>query len=475
MVSLEPSGSHGRHRFHPSSWNPRQSSPTFSRKALLGGSDNNVMPYGGVGVPVPTSDCVMSWEEFLANVPGKTWNVIYGIIGDSDLFADKAKLQWTVTPAGRVNRAASFWSDDTNCTNINGDFERKDQTTATWSPVMTGGGLLTANRQDWLISSPPWKNLIFCICYDTTKIVGNKCPQVEVLLAVLDKRPADMNMHGIPDGDFDFTNTDWTAIEKVDELHRRANGTMRYSLVVILSVALVVQAPRPRNGHRHKGNNSRTHNARLGGPRNNILPNGQIGLPMPHENCVITWEQFTRHVVGKTWLAIYGINGDEATNPGKSFKAKLQWTVTPEGRVNRAASLWVDDGCINVNGDFVRQNPTRAIWAPAEEGFLLASNRLDMLVSDDPSKYLIFWICYDTRLSMGGKCAIVEAVILVLDQRVGDSNMDGIPDGDIVLTNTDWRAIERNSKRCIGERLVRDDMLGWEWYWKGPECPFVKE
>ncbi|XP_052777567.1 uncharacterized protein LOC128214900 [Mya arenaria] len=212
LVSLQPLGSHGRHPRN------RWQTPASSRKALLGRSDNNVMPNGGVGLPVPTLDCVMTWEEFLANVPGKTWNTIYGIDGDNTLFDDKSlkmKLQWTVTATGLVNRAASYWSvGDMNCSNFNGDFERKDQTYATWSPIVSGGTFLTPNRQDWLISSPPYDFIIFVICYDTTKIVGNKCPEVEVLMVVLDKRPADMNMDGIPDGDFDFTNTDWTAIEK---------------------------------------------------------------------------------------------------------------------------------------------------------------------------------------------------------------------------------------------------------------------
>ncbi|WAR23754.1 hypothetical protein MAR_037423 [Mya arenaria] len=110
------------------------------------------------------------------------------------------------------------------------------------------------------------------------------------------------------------------------------------------------------------------------------------------------------------------------------------------------------------------------------DGAYSQPNRLDIIVSDNPSKYLLWFICYDTSLTLKGKCTRAFATILIPDPRPEvDIYMDGSPDDDLDLTNTDWSSIEKMTQRSIGERLVNNDLLGFKWYWAGQDIvPFQK-
>ncbi|XP_052266964.1 uncharacterized protein LOC127868855 [Dreissena polymorpha] len=217
-------------------------------------------------------------------------------------------------------------------------------------------------------------------------------------------------------------------------------------------------------------------NRRLGGPNNNLMPNGKLGIPTPTRDCVLSWNDFLTHVVGKTYIAIYGIKNHEELFEQKSFKFKVRWTFNGTF-VNRAGSYWdvtkqPAPACDFFNGNFQRVDSTTASWRALETGTFLTANRRDYLISDNPSEYLIFHICYDPSQNVANKCPVSGTLLVVRDRRpnVDVNPVDGIPDGDLELTNTDWASIDRKSRSCIGESLVNTDALGLEWFWKGPEC-----
>ncbi|XP_052774495.1 uncharacterized protein LOC128213052 isoform X2 [Mya arenaria] len=248
---------------------------------------------------------------------------------------------------------------------------------------------------------------------------------------------------------------------------------MRRILYLTLMVFLAsVEANGRHSQFRKEISGSTSQKARLGGPNNNILPDGQLGVPQPSPDCVMTWQDFATHVVGKTWLAIYNINGYRDLFPVTPYGSKITWTVTGERQATRDATLWqpADSSCLNLTSDFERTHPTKAIMAQIVSGVI--SNRVDTLVSNDPSKYLIFHICYDITEVVAGKCPKVFVLLMIPDPRPRvDMDMDGNRDGDIDLTNTDWSKIEKKSIRSIGEPFVIEDDLGWEWAWRGTECP----
>ncbi|XP_060573148.1 uncharacterized protein LOC132731055 [Ruditapes philippinarum] len=42
----------------------------------------------------------------------------------------------------------------------------------------------------------------------------------------------------------------------------------------------------------------------------------EIGIRIPPDECIISWDQFKEHVVGRNWLDIYDIDDDDALFPG---------------------------------------------------------------------------------------------------------------------------------------------------------------
>ncbi|WAR23636.1 hypothetical protein MAR_037305 [Mya arenaria] len=215
---------------------------------------------------------------------------------------------------------------------------------------------------------------------------------------------------------------------------------MRRILYLTLMVFLAsVEANGRHSQFRKEISGSTSQKARLGGPNNNILPDGQLGVPQPSPDCVMTWQDFATHVVGKTWLAIYNINGYRDLFPVTPYGSKITWTVTGERQATRDATLWqpADSSCLNLTSDFERTHPTKAIMAQIVSGVI--SNRVDTLVSNDPSKYLIFHICYDITEVVAGKCPKVFVLLM----------------------------IPKKSIRSIGEPFVIEDDLGWEWAWRG--------
>ncbi|XP_052224563.1 uncharacterized protein LOC127840129 [Dreissena polymorpha] len=217
---------------------------------------------------------------------------------------------------------------------------------------------------------------------------------------------------------------------------------------------------------------------RLGGPDNNLMPNGKLGIPTPTVDSLLSWDDFVTHVVGRTYMAIYGIYNYEELFDQKAFKFKIRWTLNGTF-IHRAGSSWHANEmpapkCVNyTDGSFRRLDSKTASWRAVTATPFVPAYRTDYLISDNPSKYIIWHICFDPTQNVANKCPVSETQLVVRDRRpnVDVSPADGIPDGDLDLTNTDWAAIDRTSRLSIGEGLVNTDALGWEWYWKGPECP----
>ncbi|KAH3801447.1 hypothetical protein DPMN_155098 [Dreissena polymorpha] len=45
-----------------------------------------------------------------------------------------------------------------------------------------------------------------------------------------------------------------------------------------------------------RGESNWMRNRRLGGPNNNLMPNGKLGIPTPTRDCVLSWNDFLTHV-----------------------------------------------------------------------------------------------------------------------------------------------------------------------------------
>lgn len=214
-------------------------------------------------------------------------------------------------------------------------------------------------------------------------------------------------------------------------------------------------------------------------PINNLTPTDDqaatnIGVKVPPESCIITFDQFQQNLPGRNWIGIYSIDDDENLNPGIAYKIHLLWTVTNDTTIRRRLSLWdnITKKCLYADGMFVRETSTgRAIFRSSGGNLFAAAARKDYFVSSDPANYVIFYICYDTDKIRDGRCITSEIFLVVKDQRPQPTNGNGIPSGELTLNDIPWGKIESDFKDCLGQQFVDSTDPQINWVWINPECP----
>ncbi|XP_060602441.1 uncharacterized protein LOC132755573 [Ruditapes philippinarum] len=199
----------------------------------------------------------------------------------------------------------------------------------------------------------------------------------------------------------------------------------------------------------------------------------EIGVRLPPKECVISYDQFVEHVVEMDWHSPYSIDNDYPINKGVAFKFSVVFSLVNSTHIRRRGSLWDDFEmrCLFADGEFVRVDNEKAIFASAGGNLFATSGRVDYFVSFDPSRYVIFYICYDTNKSIRGRCPNSEILLLLKDQRETQIGDDGIRRGDIILNDIHWTLIEETFKNCLGQQFVDETEPQISWVWDKDDCP----
>ncbi|XP_045182078.2 uncharacterized protein LOC123540829 [Mercenaria mercenaria] len=198
----------------------------------------------------------------------------------------------------------------------------------------------------------------------------------------------------------------------------------------------------------------------------------EIGVKVPPDDCVISWEDFIKYVVNRDYIGIYGINDDDALNPGVPFKASIKWNVVNETTMRRRVSLW-DSGtnkCLFADGLFRRVDESRAIFGLISGNIFATANRKDYLVCGKDYIYCIFFICFDSQNNRQGRCHISQTVLLVRDQRDQPPNSEGVREQQIRLNDIPWTNIDNDFQKCFGQTFVDDKDPQIFYTWKNPSC-----
>ncbi|XP_060567063.1 uncharacterized protein LOC132725890 [Ruditapes philippinarum] len=196
-----------------------------------------------------------------------------------------------------------------------------------------------------------------------------------------------------------------------------------------------------------------------------------IGMKIPAQDCILSWDDFKNHVVGKNYIELYDISDNEMFISGMTTKVHLRYSLLNDTVIKRDLSLRIDDTntCAYVPGLEERVDSEKAIFR-ALSGFTVSPTRMDFVVSSDPSKYLFYFFCYTGDTIMDGRCSQGLNVLLVEDKRSWPQDGDGVPEGQINLDDIPWGDIERTMIRCFGQQFLDDTDPQAIWTWRGKEC-----
>ncbi|XP_045159573.1 uncharacterized protein LOC123524980 [Mercenaria mercenaria] len=197
----------------------------------------------------------------------------------------------------------------------------------------------------------------------------------------------------------------------------------------------------------------------------------EIGVKIPSDDCVISWEDFKNKVANKPWIGIYGLDDDKALNPGVAFKGSLLWNVINETTIRRRGSFRDSiDECLFADGVFKRADDSLAIFQSISGNLFAAANRKDYLVCGPEFRFCIFFIVYDTQNNRQGRGNLTEAFLLVKDQRSQPPNSEGVIEQQITLNDLPWTLMDKYLQKCLGQTFVDDRDPQLFYAWKNPSC-----
>ncbi|XP_045184150.2 uncharacterized protein LOC123542386 [Mercenaria mercenaria] len=169
------------------------------------------------GIKIPPHECIISWDQFKENVPGKQYAEIYDIDFDDNRFPGgikKAQLQFSIVNDSSIRREASLRVEALDmCLYIFGIEERVDPNKAIFEPL-SGNALVFPGRRDFVVSSDPSRYIFYFFCYEYDTRKEDRCPSGIVILLLKDDREWPKGGDGIPDRQIRLNDVPWGDIEK---------------------------------------------------------------------------------------------------------------------------------------------------------------------------------------------------------------------------------------------------------------------
>ncbi|XP_053395932.1 uncharacterized protein LOC128556053 [Mercenaria mercenaria] len=197
-----------------------------------------------------------------------------------------------------------------------------------------------------------------------------------------------------------------------------------------------------------------------------------IGVRIPPKECVISFDEFVMHVVDMDYVSPYAIDNDYPVNPEISFKWSPRWTLENNNGVRRRGSYWNDitEKCAFLDFVFQRVDETKAIFGSegATDVFVTAE-RKDYMVSLDPKKYVIQYICYSQVER--NRCKDAELLVVIKEQRPNPPDNNGKVTGEICMDDIDWPLIEYTFRNCLGQQFVDHTEPQIMWLWENDGKP----